>query len=161
MSFFKSCKLFKIYILTNNMLGLLLSTMIGVPLDYDFNYNQVEQVQQIQHIWFSAEDEKQKMVQRAYELWGLDFVIMIECENGAWNPTARWDSGKAVWLCQMNTRWHKLPQEYYNSWEYQLKYCYKKWSTGTKYYWPDRRIKWVKCKDYVKNRFILNQSKND
>lgn len=28
------------------MLGLLLSWMIGLPLDYDFNYNQVEQVQE-------------------------------------------------------------------------------------------------------------------
>lgn len=137
------------------MLGLLLSTMLGTPLDYDFNYNQVEETQQIQHIWFSAEDTKQKMVQRAYELWGLDFVVMIECENGAWNPIARWDSWKAVGLCQMNTRWHKLPQEYYDSWEYQLEYCYRKWSTHTVFYWPDRKIKWVKCKDYVKNRFII------
>jgi hypothetical protein len=37
----------------------------------------------------------------------------------------------------------------------QLEYCYKKWSTGTKFYGPDRRIKGKRCADYVEDRFTL------
>lgn len=145
------------------MLGILLASMLGSmdmkPLDYDFNYNQVEEVStaQIEHIWFSSEDQRQAIIQRAYELWWIDFVTMIECENGNWDIDARWDSSKSVWLCQMNTRWHKLPEEYYNSWRYQIDYCYEKWSNWTKFYWPDRKINWVKCKDLVRDRFIIKK----
>ncbi len=144
------------------MLGILLASMIGSmdmkPLDYDFNYNQVEEVStvQIEHIWFSSEDQRQAIIQRAYELWWIDFVTMIECENGNWDINARWDSSKSIWLCQMNTRWHKLPQEYYDSWEYQVEYCYQKWKWWTKFYGPQRIIKWQKCYNYVKSRFIIN-----
>lgn len=110
---------------------------------------------QILHTWFATWDDRQSMVQRAYDLWWLDFVLMIECENWGWNPKAKWDSWRSYGLCQMNTRWHKLSQEYYNSWEYQIEYCYQKRKGWTRYYWPDRIIKWMKCKDYVKDRFIF------
>lgn len=124
------------------------------PLDIGL----VEQVstQKIYHSWFSSWDNRQLMVQKAYDLWGLDFVTMIECENGNWDINARWDSSKSVWLCQMNTRWHKLPQEYYDSWEYQVEYCYQKWGTHTVFYGPSRRMKnGQRCGDYVKDRFII------
>lgn len=123
------------------------------PLDMGL----VEQVstQHIYHSWFSSDDPRQAIIQKAYDLWWLDFVLMIECENWNWSPDAVWDSGKAHGLCQMNTRRHKLPQEYYTSWEYQVEYCYKKWSTWTKFYWPNRRINGQLCKDYVRDRFII------
>ena len=107
------------------------------------------------HKWFKKEDEKQKMVQYAYKLWGLDFVKLIECENGNWNIKAIWDSGKAFWLCQMNTNYHKLPDWYKDTWQVQVEYCYKKWKWGTKYYWPNRIIKGQKCSSYVSDRFYL------
>ena len=107
------------------------------------------------HKWFARDDVKQKMVQYAYKLWGMDFVKLIECENGNWNPKAVGDSGKAFWLCQMNTNYHKLPDDYKDNRVVQVEYCYKKWSQWTKYYWPSRKIKWVKCSTYVENRFIL------
>ena len=109
----------------------------------------------IQHVWFSSDDPRQAIIQKAYELWWLDFVLMIECENGNWSPDAVWDSGKAHGLCQMNTRWHKLPEEYYNSVEYQVEYCYNKRKGWTKFYWPTRRINGQLCKDYVRDRFII------
>ena len=64
------------------------------------------------HKWFARDDIKQKYVQYAYKLWGMDFVKLIECENGNRNINAIWDSWKAFWLCQINTRYHKLPNEY-------------------------------------------------
>lgn len=120
-------------------------------------YDIVEQTttQKIYHLWFSSWDNRQLMVQKAYDLWDLDFVTMIECESW-FNPKARWDSWKSYGLCQMNSRWHKIPQEYYNSWEYQIDYCYQKRKGWTKFYWPQRKIHGHACKDYVKSRFIIN-----
>lgn len=108
----------------------------------------------IYHKWFATGDIKQEMVQRAYNLWGLEFVALIECENWNWNPFAVWDWGHAYWLCQMNNIYHKIPQEYYDDWGYQIEYCYQKYSSGTRFYWPTRVIKGQKCREYVKDRFI-------
>ena len=107
------------------------------------------------HKWFKRDDPKQKMVAYAYKLWWMDFVKLIECENWNWNIKAVWDSGKAFWLCQMNTNYHKLPTEYKTNWVVQVEYCYKKRKSWTKFYWPSRIVKWVKCSTYVKDRFIL------
>ena len=107
------------------------------------------------HKGFARDDIKQKYVQYAYKLWGMDFVKLIECENGNRNINAIWDSWKAFWLCQMNTNYHKLPAEYKTSWVVQIEYCYKKRKSWTKYYWPSRIIKWQKCSSYVSNRFYL------
>ena len=108
----------------------------------------------IQHVWFSSDDQRQLMVQRAYELWWMDFVIMIECESW-FNPKAIGDSWRAYGLCQMNNRWHKVSEEYKNSWEVQIDTCYQKWKSWTKFRWPTRRISGQLCKDYVLDRFIV------
>ena len=109
----------------------------------------------ILHKWFSENDIKQKYVQYAYKLWWMDFVKLLECENWNWDINAVWDSEKAFWLCQMNTNYHKLPEDYKTNWVVQIEYCYKKYSQGTKFYGPNRVIRWVKCSSYVNDRFIL------
>lgn len=108
----------------------------------------------IQHLWYSLDNERQAMVQKAYDLWWLDFVLMIECESW-FNPKARWDSGRAYGLCQLNNRWHNVSDEYKNSWEIQIDTCYQKRRGWTKFYWPTRKIKGQLCKDYVLDRFII------
>ena len=108
------------------------------------------------HVWFSSDDYKQTLVQYAYKLWGMDFVYMIECENGNWDINAVWDSWHAFWLCQMNDRYHKnFPEDYKTNWIIQVEYCYEKWKWWTKFYWPSRWVKWQRCYNYVKNRFSL------
>ena len=109
----------------------------------------------INHSWFSAEDERQQMVQYAYSLGGLDFVTLIECENGNWNPKAIWDSWKAFWLCQINTNYHRLPENFKTDWRVQIEECYRKWKWWTKFYWPSRLVKGVKCYKYVQKRFTI------
>lgn len=109
----------------------------------------------IVHKWFSTEDIRQKYVQYAYKLWGIDFVTMLECENWNRDIKAIGDGGHAFWLCQMNTNYHKLPEWYLDTWQVQIEYCYQKRSTGTRYYWPTRKIKWVRCSTYVLDRFII------
>ena len=136
----------------------LLGTTVAKPLDYGFDYSPVEQVstQTIHHSGFSSEDQRQAIIQYAYDLGGLDFVLMMECENGNWNINTVGDRGHAFWLCQMNNRYHNIPSEYFTDWKFQVDYCYQKWSTWTPFYWPDRKVHWMKCKDYVRNRFIFN-----
>ena len=157
--------LIRFYLLNNVMsfLALLMWAIItgNTVIEYGkqpLDINMAEQVstQHIYHSGFSHEDQRQLMIQKAYDLWGLDFVTMIECESW-FNPNAKGDSGKSYGLCQMNSRRHKIPQEYYDSWEYQIDYCYQKWKGGTKFYGPQRKIKGRLCKDYVKNRFIINK----
>lgn len=107
------------------------------------------------HKWFGTWDIRQKYVQYAYKLWGMDFVTMLECENWNWNIKAIGDWWHAFWLCQMNTNYHKLPEWYKDTWQVQIEYCYEKWSTWTKFYWPTRKIKWQRCSSYVLDRFII------
>ena len=120
------------------------------PLDHDLVTKPI-----IQHTGYAPDDERQKMVQYAYKLGGMDFVTLLECESW-FNPYAIGDSWRSHWLCQINTRWHKLPAEYKTSWQTQVEYCYQKWKWWTKFYWTQRKVHWVKCSTYVKNRFIIN-----
>lgn len=124
-----------------------------LPLDYGLP-NKVS-TDYIEHTWFSSEDQRQLMVDKAYELWGLDFVLMLECENGNWSIKQVGDWGHSFGLCQMNNRRHNIPKEYYNSREYQIDYCYQKWSSWTKFYGPNRKINGQTCKNYVRDRFII------
>lgn len=112
----------------------------------------------IRHEWFAKDDIKQKYVQYAYKLGGMDFVIVMECENGNRDFNAVWDSWHAFWLCQMNDHYHKnFPSDYKSNWIVQVEYCFQKWKSGTKFYGPDRIIKGTnqRCKNYVKKRFTI------
>lgn len=116
----------------------------------------VEDKPRIWHSGFSSGDYRQKIVQEAYDLWGLDFVSLIECENGQWLTGAVGDYGKARGLCQLNTRWHKEPRDpSWNEWRNQISVCFEKRKGGTKFYWPSRKVAWKACKEAVKERFYF------
>lgn len=112
----------------------------------------------IKHKWYKDWDLAQQIVQYAYEYtsWDMDFIYMMECESWM-KPTNKWDSWKAYGLCQMNSNYHKIPQEYYDDWKFQVEYCYEKYKGWTKFYWPSRKIKGQNCADYVKDRFVLDE----
>ena len=108
------------------------------------------------HSGFLPSDPRQEIVVEAYRLWGLDFISMIECENGSRDPTARGDWGKAYGLCQLNTRRHKEPLA--PEWKdrtYQLSICYQKRRAGTKFYGPQRKIRGKRCSEVAKKRFYF------
>lgn len=112
--------------------------------------------QKIQHLGFSPDDYRQEIVQEAYQLGGLDFVSLIECENGQWLTGAVGDYGKSHWLCMLNTRWHKEPlSPSWNDWRNQISICYSKRKWGTKFYWPSRLIWGKRCWEAVKKRFYF------
>lgn len=110
-------------------------------------------------IWYSgflSGDYRQEIVQEAYQLGGLDFVSLIECENGQWLTRAVGDYGKSHWLCMLNTRWHKEPfSPDWNDWRNQLSVCFEKWKWGTKFYWPQRLIWGKSCSEVAKKRFYF------
>lgn len=111
----------------------------------------------IWHAGFSTGDSRQEIVQEAYDLWGLNFVALIECENGNRDPKALWDYGKSHWLCMLNTRWHKEPlSPSWNDWMNQISTCYQKWKWGTKFYWPQRLIWGKRCSEVAKKRFYFH-----
>lgn len=47
-----------------------------------------ENYKEIYHSGFTRDDPRQRMVWEAYDLGGLEFVSLIECENGLRNPKA-------------------------------------------------------------------------
>lgn len=99
------------------------------------------------HSGFLPSDPRQEMVAEAYNLWGLDFISMIECENGSRDPTARGDWGKAYGLCQLNTRRHKEPlAPERKDWRNQISICYHK---GKLYLWWYEYMLWVRLHNNV------------
>lgn len=109
----------------------------------------------ITHKWFAENSYQQELIRYAYSIGWLDFVKLIECENGQWNYKARGDNGHAHGLCQMSDLYHKIPKEYYSDAYFQIDYCFAKRKSWTRFYWPSRIIKWKKCYNYVSDRFIL------
>ena len=108
------------------------------------------------HSGFLPSDPRQEMVAEAYHLWGIDFLILLECENGSRDPTARGDWGKAYGLCQLNTRRHKEPSApERKDWRSQISICYSKRKWGTKFYGPQRNIVGKSCSEVAKKRFIF------
>ena len=109
----------------------------------------------IVHNWYARSSAIQNYVNYAYNLWWMDFVKLIECENGVWDPK-RISKTRDHWLCQLNYRYNK---SFINSSDFsdpykQLDYCYEKYKANPKLrYWPDRKIKGKKCSDYVDSRF--------
>lgn len=116
----------------------------------------IEDEPSIWHSGFSTGDYRQGIVQGAYQLGGLDFVSLIECENGQWLTGAVGDYGRSRGLCQLNTRWHKEPlSPEWNDWRNQISTCYSKWKWGTKFYWPQRLIWGKRCSEVAKKRFYF------
>ena len=116
----------------------------------------IEEEPSIWHSGFLSRDYRQGIVQEAYQIGGLDFVSLIECENGQWLTRAVGDYGKSHWLCMLNTRWHKEPfSPDWNDWRNQISVCFDKWKSGTKFYWPQRLIWGKKCWEVVKKRFYF------
>ena len=112
--------------------------------------------ERIMHSGFSPDDPRQRMVAEAYDLWGLDFVSLIECENGLRNPKAVWDGGLSFGLCQLNILRHWEPlEEERNDRTYQLSICYSKRKWGTKFYGPQRKIRGKSCSEAAKKRFYF------
>lgn len=116
----------------------------------------IEDKPSIWHSGFLSGDYRQEIVKEAYQLGGLDFVSLIECENGNRDPKALWDYGKSHWLCMLDTRWHKEPlSPDWNDWRNQISVCYSKRKSGTKFYWPSRLIWGKRCSEVAKKRFYF------
>jgi len=115
------------------------------------------QQESITHNWYATDSVIQDYVNYAYELWGIDFVKLIECENGRWDPK-RVSKTHDHWLCQLHYSYNK---KFIDSPEFkdpykQLDYCYEKYKTNPELrYWPDRKINGEKCSDYVDDRFDI------
>ena len=109
----------------------------------------------ITHLGYLSSDIRQQYVQYAYDVGWMDLVTLIECENWQRKTTVKWDSGKAIGLCQMHTSYHKLPDMYYTDRRFQVDYCNGKMEWGTKFYWPSRQIKGMRCSTYVLDRFKI------
>lgn len=120
--------------------------------------------QKITHKWFSEDSIVQKYVQYAYELWWMDLVLLIECENWNWDIYKQSEvvkngiREKSYGLCQINQIYYpeivnnKL---FRDDWKWQLDRCGELMKNGTVFYGRERIIKGQKCSNYVKDRFLI------
>lgn len=149
-----------LFVLWNNLsdgVSVELNNSASVQSGVSENISQTKRNWQITHLGFSEESYVQNVVNYAYKLWGMDFVLMLECENGSYRLDATSDRGHSRGLCMVNNRWHKdVPWNYTTSWVVAVEYCYQKWKGWTKFYGPQRKIKGQTCANYVKNRFRFN-----
>ena len=130
-----------------------------IPIEEEQPEEIQQEVQQevITHNWYATDSVIQDYVNYAYEIWGIDFVKLIECENGRRDPN-RVSSTHDHWLCQLNYRYNK---KFINSSDFsdpykQLDYCYEKYKINPDLrYWPYRKIHGKKCIDYVSDRFDI------
>lgn len=115
------------------------------------------------HKWYSYGDKMQDYVNYAYHLWWIEFVKLIECENGRRDPK-RISKTNDRGLCQLNYKYNK---KFINSPDFadpyrQLDYCYEKYKVNPNLrYWPSRKIDGQKCSDYVSNRFGILVTRNN
>ena len=111
----------------------------------------------IVHNWYASDSVIQDYANYAYDIWWMDFVKLIECENGRWDPkrvSKTHDHG----LCQLHYKYNKkfIDSPDFKDPYKQLDYCYEKYKTNPKLrYWPNRKIKGKKCSDYVDDRFDI------
>ena len=103
------------------------------------------------------DDIRQSRIQHAYDVWWMDHVILLECENDQRDPNRRWDWWDAIWLCQINERWTTPPDIFYTDPIYQIDYCLEKRQWWTLFYWPWRqdKLSWERCRSYAKKRFTI------
>ena len=115
---------------------------------------------------FQEWDERTKMVQYAYEVWGYDLVALIECENATWNPFRQsdvykdWVREPSFWLCMIHKGFHPEivnDSRFWEDWKRQIDTCNRLYQGWTRFYGPWRMIKGKRCSDYVKDRFTILQ----
>ena len=56
-----------------------------------------------------------------------------------------------------HNQWIKFSTDY----KYQIEQCNNLMKWWTPFFWRDRKVKWMKCSDYVKPRFILEQDTDE
>lgn len=118
----------------------------------------------ITHKGFAKDSIVQQYVQYAYQIWGMDLVTLIDCENGTWSQyrqsevVKNWKREKSFGFCQISQVYHPEivnTDEFWNNWKWQLDRCKELMNWWTAFYGRDRKIKWVKCSKYVLDRFVV------
>ena len=112
----------------------------------------------IVHNWYAEDSVVQDYVNYAYSLGGIDFVKLIECENGRRDPYRK-SATNDHWICQLNYTYNKnfIKSDDFQDVYKQIDYCYQKYEINPNLrYWPNRKIQWQKCTDYVSDRFTIN-----
>ncbi len=113
---------------------------------------------------YSDDDPRNEYVQYAYELWWRDLVAVMECENATLNMhrqsevVKNWRREPSYWFCMIDRDFHQKivdDPRFREDWRWQIEQCARLRKWWTKFYAPERWIAkaWMKCSEYVKDRF--------
>ena len=79
----------------------------SIPVEDNYQEIQQEfQQESIIHNWYAEDSIIQDYVNYAYNIWWIEFVKLIECENGRRDPN-RISKTHDYWLCQLNYKYNK------------------------------------------------------
>ncbi len=94
---------------------------------------------------FDIDSNATKIINYAYKIsnWDMDFILTLKAENWAFdmykqsNVVKNWIKEDSRGLCQLHRKRHKEvdTKEFWESRQYQIELCYKKYSWWTKFYW--------------------------
>ena len=93
---------------------------------------------------FASDTDATKIINYAYKISGgdMDFILTLKAENWGFNMyqqsnvVKNWIREDSRWLCQLNRKRHKEvdTKEFWESWEYQVDVCWRKYKWWTKFY---------------------------
>ena len=68
----------------------------------------------------------------------LDFLCMLDGENGEWKPDRKANGNEDAWgFCMFNRRWHSDivdDERFFTDPEWQMQQCYNAYKNGVKFY---------------------------
>jgi len=100
----------------------------------------------------------QEYIQFAMDIWQKPLVHKLICENWWFDITL--DNWFDVWLCQINKASHPEivnDPRFFTDWRWHIEQCKKLADQWTAFYWPDRIINGMKCRNYA-DKFLLEYS---
>ncbi len=113
---------------------------------------------------YKSDDIRNAYIQYAYDLWWRDLVAVMECENATRNMHRQSEVVKngrrepSYWFCMIDRDFHQKivdDPRFREDWRWQIEQCARLRKWWTKFYAPERWIAkaWMKCSEYVKDRF--------
>lgn len=114
--------------------------------------------QKITHKLWEKGDWRLEYVSYAFEKWWLNFVALLEAENGLWTIDRQsncvddnWIREPSFWFCQIHKWYHPEivnDPKFFTDWKWQIDRCHELYVGWTPFYWKSNIAK-------TKQRFEL------
>lgn len=114
----------------------------------------------ITHTGYPINSIVQQYVQYTYDMWGMDLVIIMQCEQSR-QPWLQSKSESSYWLCQIYWPDHRdiiNDSRFWTDWKWEVEQCSILMKWWTKFFWPKRIDKknWQPCYINAQKYFTIS-----